>query len=136
MAHNSKGTACSAVEGSFTLLSPSRTGLSFQAKQEFLESYVFSQRYFQCHIHEKKILYRFPVPSFTQCHTMHSESLHMGIYVYTHIYIYIGLFIFLLKKMCLEAQGRVKSLGKSSPHTDIYKLIKCSKIESVELSRD
>lgn len=59
----------------------------------------------------------------------------MCIYVYTHIY--IGLFIFLLKKMCIEAQGSVKSLGKSSPHKDIYKLIERSKIESVEeLSRD
>lgn len=68
---------------------------------------------------------------------MNSESLYMCIYVYTHIYIYIGLFIFLLKKMCIEAQGSVKSLGKSFPHKDIYKLIKRSKIESVEeLSRD
>jgi hypothetical protein len=47
-------------------------------------------------------------------------------------------FFFYLNKRggWLEAQGSVKSLEKSSPQRNIYKLIKISKIESVELSKE
>lgn len=89
----------------------------------------FFQRYFKCHIYEKNSCISLLLPPLNkQCHILCSES--------TYMHTYIWLFFPYFKIRALEAQGSVKRLGKCSPHRDIYKLIKISEIESVELSRD